>query len=1418
MSIMERLIDVRKSMTAKVIAVIVSISLIVSLTNISAFAEGNGYDGEFAPVEQAIAQVQIELENAVLQYDGKEFTKSGTIPAKPHEEFTVKVEAVEGYMLQTVEAVVKDEAGSTQSSELKANTDGEYVIPADLVTDALTIKAKAVVDPQKIESESVTSETKIQPQAKTQSKSFEQPVPADANQEINSESVYSESNQTVNVQELYLIPNKYLVSVGDTFTVKKYIQPADATVDHVEWVVDNSKAEIVAQNNDQAQIKALATGELGISVKVYTTNTEYEEASVDVSVDPIAVSSVQITGYNKEYLLSNESFTLQAKVDPVNAENKELKWVSSDSNIVSVDQNGNIKAESQGNATITASTENGKYDSIDITVYNAAPKEVQFQIWNTNKNQNQNYKALIPSDGTEVVCSNLFPSMLTANGKKYVVNNMLRVNTGDNSNQPAWSNISEAQGKWEKLSLLRVNDGKIQYKQTKDRSWTNLNSSTLCVFCDFVYEDGVQNSNDVAVIVGDWPYGKNEATNQKKKQIQIKVIDTENAKQIYDSGSMRYSDGSNGEYGKIKFNCLDSIYQVQKVTVSKNGNEEQEVNYNSESGVSVNFSGNTEEKYIVIAYVNARSFNVQYDLNGAESQTGFESYQVKPINNALVQVSSAIPNRNGYIFAGWQFDGSTYMPGESFTMPVKDVTLTAKWEPVSEMISYSAEEGGKVTRSTERVSSSRDTSYGSTANANPGYTFLGWYKENQLVSADKTFKPAYEAAQYTAKFALIDAKVNGFEGVYDGKAHSIQVINNLPYWTNTKIQYSEDGTTWSEANPQYIDVKLDENGKPIPYTVYTRIVFTFNNHDYPIWSGQATVKITQRPVTVTGYGWTEDQTYTGTAYSNDTFKTEKATETNNRGVIGEDAINGVTYKIEGTNVQADPYKGVFTGTDAVKVMRGETEVTKNYAVSFEVGSLKIVKATDNTVTVPTYTDENGNKINGATKVYDNTALTLSDVQATKPGSTILYAASENAPAGEWTTTAPTLTDAGSMDVWVKATNPNYEDTSAVKATLVVTQRPVTVTTNSANRVYNGQALTAPGKIEGLVDNQTVEFNTIGTQTEVGSTKNAYTLAWIGTALESNYRVSENLGTLTVIPQSINPEDPTEPTDDPNRPVYNGVQVSTPIDVVYNGQIQNQPIQVTDADGNALPEDAYIVTYTDAVNVGTVTVTITGQGNYAGQVTRTYQITPATLTVTTPSATKTFDGAALTNTAGTIEGLQGNDSVTFTVNGTQTTVGNSVNTYAIDWNNALASNYTIVENLGTLTVNAAPVVPVVPTPTPVPAGPGAPAVAPGVPTPAAAAAAAPLAAPVATITDDATPLAAGETIDDEDTPLAAFDHVDCWVHWLILAGIILTAIYGAVVVRRRLAVVKDVDDLEDEVLDGAVAGATQSAPADNRQAI
>ena len=57
----------------------------------------------------------------------------------------------------------------------------------------------------------------------------------------------------------------------------------------------------------------------------------------------------------------NQTSTLTAKVIPEDAKNKSVIWNSSDSNIVSVDSYGNIKALKNGNATITVTTQDGKY-------------------------------------------------------------------------------------------------------------------------------------------------------------------------------------------------------------------------------------------------------------------------------------------------------------------------------------------------------------------------------------------------------------------------------------------------------------------------------------------------------------------------------------------------------------------------------------------------------------------------------------------------------------------------------------------------------------------------------------------------------------------------------------------------------------------------------------------------------------------------------------------------------------------------------------------------------------------------------------------------------------------------------------------------------------------------------------------------
>ena len=69
----------------------------------------------------------------------------------------------------------------------------------------------------------------------------------------------------------------------------------------------------------------------------------------------------------------------------------------------------------------------------------------------------------------------------------------------------------------------------------------------------------------------------------------------------------------------------------------------------------------------------------------------------------------------------------------------------------------------------------------------------------------------------------------------------------------------------------------------------------------------------------------------------------------------------------------------------------------------------------------------------------------------------------------------------------------------------------------------------------------------------------------------------------------------------------------------------------------------------------------------------------------------------------------------------------------------------------------------------------------------------------TIEDDATPRTAPEPIDDDGTPLASGAHRDCWVHWLMLLGILATVVYYGGVGVRRVRFSSSLQSFEDDVL-------------------
>ncbi len=386
---------------------------------------------------------------------------------------------------------------------------------------------------------------------------------------------------------------------------------------------------------------------------------------------------------------------------------------------------------------------------------------------------------------------------------------------------------------------------------------------------------------------------------------------------------------------------------------------------------------------------------------------------------------------------------------------------------------------------------------------------------------------------------------------------------------------------------------------------------------------------------------------------------------------------------------------------------------------------------------------------------------------------------------------------------------NYSGTFT--RTYKITPATLTVITPSDTKVYDGEALKADGSYSGLVNGETIGFVTTGSQTEAGNSANTYEIEWandgilgfIGgnayTAKRSNYVVSETVGTLTVTVQSIDPGvDPENPD-----PSYKGVTIDDPSDVVYDATEHKWTPVVTDKNGKLLVEGTdYVVTYgtDDFTNVGgSIIVTITGIGSYSGTVTRSYQITPAELIVTTGSATKAYDGSALVSAELSIEGLKGADYVTAATTGSQTEVGSSTNTYSLAWSGALESNYRIVkEDLGTLTVTEAPAP--APTPAPEPAdGGNTPSNGNGSAIDAVADA---LAGAAAAVTGEELET---EQIFDASNPLGKAQHIDCWVHFYLIVGIIVTLLYGASVdVRRRRFSGKLAEQLKD-VLSGSSDG-------------
>ena len=489
------------------------------------------------------------------------------------------------------------------------------------------------------------------------------------------------------------------------------------------------------------------------------------------------------------------------------------------------------------------------------------------------------------------------------------------------------------------------------------------------------------------------------------------------------------------------------------------------------------------------------------------------------------------------------------------------------------------------------------------------------------------------------------------------------------------------------------------------------------------------------------------------------------------GTLGEDTVKYDVVREAGENV------GKYTITPSGKAEQG------NYSVTYATGTLTITSqsidpGTDPEKPNPDYT---GAKVNSPSdEVYDGNEHkwipTVTDKAKTLElgkDYTVEYSTKN-------------FKDVGTVEVTITGIG-NYSGT--VKRSYKVTPKEYTVTTDSATKTYSGTALTAGGKVEGIVSGETVEFTTTGSQTEVGTSKNTYELVW-KSAKATNYTLAkESIGKLTVKAKSIVPDDKDTPESEKT-----GITVSEPSDSKYDGKEHREVLTVTDTKtGKELVAGTdYSVTYSsDLVNAGTVKVTVAGLGNYSGSFAKTYKITKRSVTLTSATVSKVYDGSALTNTSIAVsgDGFVEGEGASYEVTGTQTEVGNSANAFEYKLNeNTLASNYNITKVVGTLTITAAPapVTPATPS-TPssttrrTPRTPSAPQVT----------------TPAETVEKETTPKAEPkkeEKVEEEYTPKASPQYY-CALINLICA--ILTVLFGLLLLISKRHKSEDDDDEEDD---------------------
>lgn len=749
-----------------------------------------------------------------------------------------------------------------------------------------------------------------------------------------------------------------------------------------------------------------------------------------------------------------------------------------------------------------------------------------------------------------------------------------------------------------------------------------------------------------------------------------------------------------------------------------------------EDGTAVDVNSAIGSDTTVKAVLEGEVYNLTYVTGTDAAITDENRYEYE----ALAQVKDGSGLKSGdKVFACWTDEtGKVYYPGSYVTM-TGNKTLTANYvDPsVKVTLTYHSNFDTDQTKTIGAVpNNDKVTVMDYTSTGLPsrlGYQVKGWKDANGVEYAagsearldnngSNDLYAVWEASDVNYK---VEFYYQNVDGTYPDKAKDEDIV-------------TRQGKTDSTVSVTDVDKADKENGKYVYYESYTeniesgvvaangslvlKLYFKLNQASCTVrylWNGTdekvADDKVvpdmtvsqthTESPIPVDGYTYVSSDSKSITIVPDSSknvitfYYYKNVTLTANSDTL---EYNGFEQSVEGftgTPEDAD-FSAITVGATGIDVGTypaafaegtvGTTDATEKYIVTkANDGSLTITaKAAFITITANSKTREyNGEALTDNGCTFTQGVLVDGDVlQAVVEGSQTDKGSSANVVKSYKVVR-------GSDDV-----TGNYKFTDSVDGTLTVTPRVVVIESEGGRRVYNGQPLTNPTykfTTGSFVDGEVSEVKTTGTITEVGSVDNTIVYTTTDKFDANNYDITLTPGKLEITP--VTAEVVVTITENSGSAKYDGTEktvtgykvtsISDPLykesDFTFSG---DATIKGTDAgtyNMNLAPENFTNING----NFKNVLFVI-----YDG----TLVISPRTLTITSGSDSKEYDGTPLTSSEIKVsgDGFVDGEGASYTFTGSQTNNGSSKNTFDYELNaNTKAKNYEITKEYGDLTVTA-----------------------------------------------------------------------------------------------------------------------------------